>query len=165
MRSKGKPQARTSATNTIKPNPLPILPPHERAPCSSGLAVVTALTLSQSMEDFMSKSNKPASGKAKSPKRMPKAPRGSRNKTEWKATPTRAVPKEHKPAIRESSKLAKVIAMLRQPNGASIEALSKATGWQTHSVRGAISGAIKNKLGLTVTSTKADGVRTYRIND
>jgi hypothetical protein len=54
--------------------------------------------------------------------------------------------------------------MLRSTNGATIEAVSKATGWQTHSVRGAISGAIKKKLGLTVTSTKTDGVRTYRIS-
>ena len=38
-----------------------------------------------------------------------------------------------------------------------------ATGWQAHSVRGAISGAIKKRLGLKVTSEKSDGVRTYRI--
>ena len=66
---------------------------------------------------------------------------------------------------RPNSKLGIVIGMLRGTKGTTIEALSKATGWQTHSVRGAISGAIKNKLGLTVTSTKADGVRTYRINN
>lgn len=54
--------------------------------------------------------------------------------------------------------------MLREPKGKSIDDLMKATGWQAHSVRGAISGAIKKKLGLTVTSEKADGVRVYRIS-
>ena len=65
---------------------------------------------------------------------------------------------------RETSKLATVIAMLRSPKGATIEELMKATGWQQHSVRGAISGAIKKKLALLVTSAKADGVRKYRID-
>jgi hypothetical protein len=55
--------------------------------------------------------------------------------------------------------------MLRSNKGATIEALSKATGWQAHSVRGAMSGAIKKKRGLGVTSEKVDGVRTYRISD
>ena len=68
-------------------------------------------------------------------------------------------------APRPDSKLGTVFGMLRSTKGATIEALSKATGWQTHSVRGAISGAIKKKLALTVTSTKADGVRTYRISN
>lgn len=63
------------------------------------------------------------------------------------------------------SKLGIVIGMLRSTKGATIEGLSKATGWQAHSVRGAISGAIKKKHSLTVTSEKVDGVRTYRISD
>jgi len=68
-------------------------------------------------------------------------------------------------SYRPDSKLGIVIGMLRSTKGATIEALSKATGWQTHSVRGSISGAIKKRLGFTVASTKADGVRTYRISD
>jgi Protein of unknown function (DUF3489) len=66
---------------------------------------------------------------------------------------------------RPDSKLGIVIGMLRSTKGVTIEALAKATGWQAHSVRGAISGAIKKKHGLTVTSEKIDGVRTYRIID
>ena len=53
--------------------------------------------------------------------------------------------------------------MLRARSGASIEQLSKATGWQSHSVRGAISGQLKKKLGLNVLSEKLDGTRLYRI--
>jgi len=70
-----------------------------------------------------------------------------------------------KPAlsVRENSKLGIVISMLRQPKGTTIEALRKATGWQAHSVRGALSGAIKKKLALNVQSVKTGGVRTYRI--
>ena len=113
----------------------------------------------------MSKSIKAVPRKAKRPTRLPKAPTGSSRKTERKIVSARGVSQEHKPAIRESSKLAKVIAMLRQPNGANIEALSKATGWQVHSVRGALSGAIKKKHGLAVTSMKTDGVRTYHITN
>ena len=64
---------------------------------------------------------------------------------------------------RPDGKLEIVIAMLRSTKGATIESLSKATGWQAHSVRGAISGAIKKKRGLVVTSEKLDGVRTYHI--
>ena len=64
---------------------------------------------------------------------------------------------------REGTKLATVISMLRHPKGATSEALCKATGWQSHSVRGALAGAIKKKLGLKVLSEKNDGVRYYRI--
>ena len=80
-----------------------------------------------------------------------------------KPSKTRA-PEKRQPGFREKSKLSTVISMLRSAKGATIEELSKATGWQGHSVRGAISGAIKKKLALTVTSAKNDGVRTYRIN-
>ena len=64
---------------------------------------------------------------------------------------------------RETSKIATMIAMLRPRDGASIADLTAATGWQSHSVRGAISGAIKKKMGLTIVSAKTSGVRTYRI--
>ena len=60
-------------------------------------------------------------------------------------------------------KLGKVVAMLKRPKGATIMDLMKATDWQAHSVRGAISGAIKKKLKLAVVSEKAGTVRTYRI--
>jgi hypothetical protein len=55
--------------------------------------------------------------------------------------------------------------MLRRPNGVSIGGLSKATSWQVHSVRGAMSGTIKKKHGLNVTSEKKGMVRLYRIAD
>jgi hypothetical protein len=45
-----------------------------------------------------------------------------------------------------------------------LAALAKATGWQVHSVRGAISGTLKKKLGLAVASEKTGTIRLYRIN-
>jgi predicted ArsR family transcriptional regulator len=68
------------------------------------------------------------------------------------------------PAARRGSKQALLIDLLKRKSGATIDELVKATGWQAHSVRGAISGALKNKLGLAVASEKVDGRgRVYRI--
>lgn len=62
------------------------------------------------------------------------------------------------------SKLQLLEAALRASGGATIPALAKALDWQAHSVRGAISGTLKKKHGLTITSTAvAGGERTYRI--
>lgn len=66
---------------------------------------------------------------------------------------------------REGSKTAKVLALLRQSKGATLKELMKVTGWQEHSVRGFISGALGKKLGLSVESTKReDGERLYKID-
>jgi hypothetical protein len=65
---------------------------------------------------------------------------------------------------REGTKQAQLIAMLERPEGATIEQIVAATGWQPHTVRGAFSGALKKRLGLTVNSEKVDGCgRVYRI--
>jgi hypothetical protein len=65
---------------------------------------------------------------------------------------------------RDNTKQAQLIAMLRRKEGATIAQIVAATGWQPHTVRGAFAGALKKKLGLTVTSEKVEGgERTYRI--
>jgi transglutaminase/protease-like cytokinesis protein 3 len=56
-----------------------------------------------------------------------------------------------------------VVALLKQPAGASIDAIMKATGWQQHSVRGFLAGVVNKRLKLKLSSTKVDGVRVYRI--
>ena len=53
--------------------------------------------------------------------------------------------------------------MLRRNEGATIAQIVAATGWLPHTVRGAFAGALKKKLGLTVTSEKVEGQRVYRI--
>jgi hypothetical protein len=60
-------------------------------------------------------------------------------------------------------KLATLVELLSRPEGATLEAMTTATGWQVHSVRGAMSGSLKKAMGLTITSDKVDGVRIYRI--
>src|SRR6202012_6062933 len=61
------------------------------------------------------------------------------------------------------SKQDEVIAMLRRPEGASIDEVANATGWQRHTVRGVFSGTLKKKLGLTLASAKEERGRAYRI--
>lgn len=58
---------------------------------------------------------------------------------------------------REGTKQDMLIAMLRAPEGATIDEIVAATGWQAHSARGAMSGVLKKKLGLTITSEKVEG--------
>ena len=66
--------------------------------------------------------------------------------------------------LREGTKQAKLVTMLRAPDGATIEEVMAATGWQSHTVRGAMAGALKKKLGLEVTSEKVEGRgRVYRL--
>jgi hypothetical protein len=78
------------------------------------------------------------------------------------ASEPQAAPKARTP--REGTKQATLIAMLRAPEGATIDEITAATGWQSHTVRGAMAGALKKKLGLEVTSEKVEGRgRVYRL--
>ena len=75
---------------------------------------------------------------------------------------SKSKPKAH--GMRADSKQAQLIDMLKQPGGASIDEIVTAFGWQAHTVRGAIAGALKKKLGLNVVSEKSEGRgRIYRI--
>ena len=67
-------------------------------------------------------------------------------------------------AARPNSKQAMLIEMLKRSDGATIEEIAKKFEWQPHTVRGAIAGALKKKLGLDVQSEKVEGRgRIYRI--
>ena len=74
-------------------------------------------------------------------------------------------PTPKSPTQRVGTKQALLIAMLQAPEGTTMDAIIAATGWQAHSVRGAMSGALGKKLGLVVTATKEDERgRVYRIS-
>ena len=92
--------------------------------------------------------SKPAKrkGKAKAAKAAPAAsePEGSDRRRADRRSPRRA------PAPSRRS----MIDMLKRPEGATVEQIAAATGWQHHTIRGAISGALKKKLGLTVEATR-----------
>ncbi len=69
-------------------------------------------------------------------------------------------------AKREGTKQAVLIALLTRAEGATLPQMTEATGWQVHTVRGAMAGALKKKLGLEITSEKQPGTdRIYRITN
>jgi hypothetical protein len=112
------------------------------------------------------KADKKAKGGAQSAKGAP-----AKAKTTKKATAAKNAPKTKTPANaeeatvpREGSKTAQVVAMLQRKNGATLPEIMDKMGWQRHTVRGFMAGAMK-KAGYTVESFKSDkGERTYRIN-
>jgi hypothetical protein len=81
-----------------------------------------------------------------------------------RAAPPLAATPAHIRKPRADTKQGQLVAMLKQPDGASLDEIVAATGWQPHTVRGAIAGALKKKLGLSVTSEKVEARgRVYRL--
>ena len=77
-----------------------------------------------------------------------------------------ALPDPEPPSdAKRPSKQDAVIAMLRRPEGATVDEVARATGWQRHTVRGVFSGTLKKKLGLTLASTKEQRGRVYRVGE
>ena len=71
---------------------------------------------------------------------------------------------ESTPKHREGTKQSTLIELLKRPEGASLAEMVEATGWQQHTIRGAMAGALKKKLSLNIVSEKTDGQeRKYRI--
>ena len=71
---------------------------------------------------------------------------------------------EPEAGAKRPSKQDAVIAMLRRPEGATVDEVASATGWQLHTVRGVFSGALKKKLGLILASAEEERGRVYRID-
>jgi hypothetical protein len=106
------------------------------------------------------------------PKRGAQAAKGApaKAKATKKTTPTKNAPKAKKAKTQESagplegSKTAQVVAMLQRKNGATLVEIMDKMGWQRHTIRGFMAGAMK-KAGYVVESFKPEGgERTYRIN-
>jgi hypothetical protein len=107
---------------------------------------------------------------ARAPRRAHVAPK--KGKAAREARPAKKAPRGAKDAkgakssktTRDGSKTANILDLLKRPGGVTANELMKATGWQSHSVRGFLSGTVCKKMGLTVTSAKAeDGQRIYSI--
>ena len=96
----------------------------------------------------------------------------SRSKTPSKTKITRAkgvAKRSAKPermpsaSIGSGTKQEAVLALLREPEGTTIATITKATGWQPHSVRGFLTAVVRKKLGLRLLSEKPGEERIYRI--
>lgn len=97
-----------------------------------------------------------------------KAPSGKRynKKPEVKSAAPASGQSAESKSFRSGTKAEIILRKLRTAKGATIEELVDATGWQSHSVRGFLSGTVKKKLGLELVSEAGkDGIRRYRIID
>ena len=97
-----------------------------------------------------------ANGAKQRAKAGPARGKGKTARTTGRATsaPEAAGEPAEKPTPRAGTKQALMIDLLKRPKGATVEQIAVATGWQHHTIRGAISGALKKKLGLTVEATR-----------
>ena len=77
--------------------------------------------------------------------------------------PVTADQKNRSDSARSDTKQARVIAMLRAPVGATVDAIAGAVGWQHHSVRGFLAGVIRKKLALNLISERSETGRVYRV--
>lgn len=73
------------------------------------------------------------------------------------------MPKKSEANSKPKSKIETLISLMKRPSGADVHELAAATKWQVHSVRGAIAGTLKKKLGLKVSTEKVDGRTVYRV--
>ena len=95
----------------------------------------------------------------------PRQPSRAKRKADLRMTGKARIRRETKPVSpRPGSKAAKVLALLKRPQGASLKQLLNATGWQPHSIRGFLSGTVGRKLGLKISSIKTEsGGRRYAV--
>lgn len=112
----------------------------------------------------------PTAARAARARRTEKPKRGKAASEQTKKSPDQAKPetvegspdpdRKAQPAI---SKLDRLVALLRAPKGATLPELASATGWQVHSVRGGMAGALRKKGHSVISEKAADGLRRYRI--
>jgi len=96
----------------------------------------------------------------------PKQPPRGRSKSSPQTTTAKAAVRRRPKIVgpRPGSKTARILALLKRPQGVGLQELLKATGWQPHSIRGFLSGTVVGRMGLKVSSTKVEsGERRYAV--
>lgn len=112
----------------------------------------------------MKKTSNSATATAKATKTSKVSASGKKSTRGKSAKPTTATAHETPSPRARTTKIEQCLALLSNLDGATIDELQAATGWQAHSVRGFLAGTVKKKLGLILDSKKAeDGVRRYRV--
>ena len=127
--------------------------------------MTSSTEVTETAQSAAAEASKPTKKARVAPPRTHVAP--AKAKSGRKATSAKKTPKGLKkaPVTRDGSKTAKVLDLMKRPDGATLKDLMKATGWQAHSVRGFLSGTVGKKMGLAVTSAKGeDGERTYSVS-
>ena len=105
-----------------------------------------------------------ASAVTSKPAAIPTPAQPGKNRSKSAAKPKPSGARTDDSASHGGSKKAAIIALLRRAGGATLTALMKETGWQPHSLRGFISGTLRNRMGLKIKFSKAaDGERTYQL--
>ena len=89
----------------------------------------------------------------------------ARSSSKVRAKPARTQIARHYHQTRANSKKARVLALLRGANGATIATIMRSTGWQPHTVRGFLTAVVRKQLGLRLASEKTKRERGYRIVD
>lgn len=133
----------------------------ERTSLSITAAGLVAVGMGADSEaSIVENANKPSRAKGA----KPASPPNRAAKTVARVTGVKAKPAEAERTGKRTTKLDLLVAALRQKKGATIPELMEGAGWQAHSVRGAISGALKKRMGLEISSKVIEGRgRVYRI--
>ena len=143
------------------------------APASTGMNATTNQTAAPVTPEATTTPNAAPQGapaapaKARPPRKASARKGAARGQKAARRSTTRtAVKKAAKPrqaAAREGSKKGLILALLHRKNGAPMAEIVQVTGWQTHSIRGFISGTVSKRLGFNVESTRSEAGRNYRI--
>ena len=118
---------------------------------------VTLIATTAAYEAVGMERNEPKPASAPEPAQEPQSEPAAQDDASEDETPPSGADTRPTPTPRSGTKQATMIALMERPEGATNGEIAEATGWQPHTIRGAIAGALKKRLGLDVRSEKIEG--------